>query len=296
MRGTSVIQSVARALDLLEAAQAYPSGMSLAEASQATGLHVTTAHNLITTLVSRGYLAKTARPVRYRIGPRLAAFGGAAPREEREAEFGQTLRSLAAEQAAGSFILASYDQGQFVTVLRVYGARPACVERPRGDVLHPYSSATALLFQAFWPAEQVVAHRAQHPFWRFGEPAYGTLPHYERRLAQVRRQGWSQIDAADFGYRLAAAPVRDTNNGICAALGAAVPLAALALPAWNVCVKSLVAAAQTLSTRARPDLPVSGGVPRGRPPLPATRKLDPASGARRGRRLAKTKAKLMQER
>ncbi len=250
-QGATVIQSVARALDLLEAAHAHPGGMSLSEAGAAAGLRVTTAHHLLSTLVQRGYLEKTRRPVRYRVGARLEGYARDGLRTAAGAAAESALRELADGQPAGAFVLARPERDQLLAVVRVHAGRPPRVEYPRADVLHPYASATALLFQALWPADRVASHRAQHPFWRFGEPGFGTLARYERRLASVRRAGVARIDAADFGYRLAAAPVRGADGLLEAALGAAVPVGAMDETTWAACVAALRGAAEQASRTNR---------------------------------------------
>lgn len=250
MASQSRVQSVDRALDLLEAIREQPDGLGLSEAARAVGLRVTTAHNLVSTLVQRGYLSKGGRPMRYHLGPRVAAWSGRSVAHPLEPSAEPVLCDLAGRQPAGSVILAVHETDQLRTLLRVHADRPAHIERPRSDILHPYGSATALLFQAFWPPERVASHRAQHPFWRFGEPMFETLDRYEKRLARVRRQGVAQVHAADFGYRLAAAPVRDREGCLRAALGAAVRIAESTPTTWKTTVRRLTTAAQRLSREA----------------------------------------------
>ena len=66
----SGVQSIERALDIIEAVAAEESGLNLTEISKRTQLHKSTAYRIIETLTGRGYLAKTQEG-NYRIGLKL---------------------------------------------------------------------------------------------------------------------------------------------------------------------------------------------------------------------------------
>jgi IclR family acetate operon transcriptional repressor len=77
----SHIQSVARALDLLEALGQEELG--LAELGRRTGLQPSTTHRMLATLTARGYVQR-APSGRYSLGDRTASLGGALSTRERE--------------------------------------------------------------------------------------------------------------------------------------------------------------------------------------------------------------------
>ena len=66
------IQSVDRALQVLEAIAAPPDGMTVSAVSETVGLNASTCHHLITTLVHRGYLTQVSRSRGYALGRRLS--------------------------------------------------------------------------------------------------------------------------------------------------------------------------------------------------------------------------------
>lgn len=68
------VQSVDRALDLLEALGEAERSLSLAEVAQRTGLTPPTAHRLLRTLQARGYVGQQASR-EYGLGPSLIALG-----------------------------------------------------------------------------------------------------------------------------------------------------------------------------------------------------------------------------
>src|SRR6187549_828661 len=72
MPHNELIQSLLRAVDVIELVAQSERGLSLGEVCNALGLKQPTAHNLIRTLVARDFVEKTTSPVRYRLGSAVA--------------------------------------------------------------------------------------------------------------------------------------------------------------------------------------------------------------------------------
>ena len=70
-RSGRTIQSVDRALSLLELAAGEVDGITLSELSGRTGLNASTCHHLVMTLVARGYLTHLSRSRGYALGPKV---------------------------------------------------------------------------------------------------------------------------------------------------------------------------------------------------------------------------------
>ena len=66
------VQSVDRALDLLEALAGTDGEVSITAVASRTGLHVSTAHRLLATLLRRGYVRQNPDTSRYYAGAKLA--------------------------------------------------------------------------------------------------------------------------------------------------------------------------------------------------------------------------------
>ena len=64
------VQSIERALDIIESVAEEQDGKHLTAIAEETGLHKSTAHRIIMTLVGRGYLTKTVSG-NYRLGFKL---------------------------------------------------------------------------------------------------------------------------------------------------------------------------------------------------------------------------------
>ena len=215
------VQSVLRAMDLLELLARSEQPMALRELAERAGLKAPTAHHLLGSLVARGMARKVGSPARYASGPRLReladlhwhrALLGAAERE---------LTDLAARAPAGTFCLAEPVGEEVLATLRASADRPGVVLRPRADAMHPWGGATALLFQALWPAERRQAYRAAHPFWRHGAHVWADEDEADAFCREVREIALAVPPISSFRLFRAAAPVCDAGGDIVAAVGSA---------------------------------------------------------------------------
>jgi len=65
------VQTVVRALSILDAIAGRSTGISLSDLSRCVGLHKSTTFRIVETMVTLGYVAKLERAKLYRIGERM---------------------------------------------------------------------------------------------------------------------------------------------------------------------------------------------------------------------------------
>ncbi len=184
MAGNQLVQSVLRAVDLLEAVSASEGGLSLADLSEQVGLNPTTTHNLARTLVARGLLEKTTRPTKYRLG--AAAFDLVRRQQDSAVidRVEQVLLDLSRRVPEATLLLARPRGVEVATVLRISPQRPGVVDRPSDRRLSPYVSASDVVHIAYADSDHRLAHAREFPFEEFGGRVYET---YEDFIAAADR-------------------------------------------------------------------------------------------------------------
>jgi len=217
-----VVQSVDRALDLLEAVYAAPEGLALGAMAAAAGLRPTTAHNLAATLVRRGYLAKKTRPTRYVVGPAMDTLTPTAHGGARMRWLASAVRDIAGRRSSATMTAAVDRAGDVTVIVRMSPEQPHQVQHPAHQVLGPYHSVSALVFQAFWPEERRQAYRMRYPFDECGPPRWPSCDALEAFLMEVRQRGHAVLAGRDALLR-AAVPVFSAGNELFATLGVATP-------------------------------------------------------------------------
>jgi IclR family acetate operon transcriptional repressor len=210
------VQSVERALELLEALAEPGEAKGVSELARATGLPVATIHRLLATMVSRGYVRQDSGSHKYTLGSHLIRLGDAAARD-----FGQFARPYLAElmEASGETAnLAMLEDGQVAYVAQVASRH----HRVRmftevGRRVHPHTSGVGKVVLAFRPRAEVEALLA-----RSGLPPRTprTITDPARFLAEldkVASQGYA-IDSGEeeVGVRCLAVPVFGMGGSVAA--------------------------------------------------------------------------------
>jgi DNA-binding IclR family transcriptional regulator len=232
MPRSELVQSLLRAVDVIELIAQSERGLSLGEVCNSLGLKQPTAHNLIRTLVARDFVEKTVSPVRYRLGSavmRLAEERASHAVVQQAAivlrELFQSLREylpsklLPQEEASISF--SQHVGGEVLMLLRLRVQRPGVLERPK-LVMSAYQSASPICFQAFWSAEERDDYRRRHPFLEQGAPLWKTRDHLEQYLGRVREQGYAQPPVFPQEQLRVAVPVWGQGHQLLGVLGAGI--------------------------------------------------------------------------
>ena len=160
----NLVQALARGLTILETVARSPQPVGLQEVAATAGLKVPTAHNLLRTLLVKGYIRRTSKPVRYTLGPAAQGLAARVGEEVLYDTISAEMLVLAERFSRATVTLSEPCEGEIVKMLRCApGTRD--VRRPRGGVLPFYTSASGLAFQAFAETERAEEYRRLHPFW-----------------------------------------------------------------------------------------------------------------------------------
>ena len=209
--GEREVQSVARALDILEAvAAAEEPGVT--EIARSVGLHVATAHNILRTLSNHGYLEN--RNGRYRLGAALAKLVGPGDHAGALPEYLQTwVERLSREtgEAASASVL---EDGLARIVAFQPGTHALTIHFPRRLWPNPLALATGRLLVAELPEGDWAAFLP-------GEADAEDRERWTERLRGIRRGGFSVFPQPE--QVAIAFPVRNRSGRTFCAIGASLP-------------------------------------------------------------------------
>lgn len=261
MAGNNPVQALNRGLAIMELLAAAPDGLALPQLAGALSLAPTTVHNLVRTLTLRGYVRKQTHPLRYLPGPALAALGTQAASQAAQVQAAAALRQAAAALPAWTVVLAQADGPEVRVRWRMSPTQPGVLEQPAQQVMPPYTSATALALQAYWPPEQVAAYRHQYPFGEYGLIAWHSEAALDTFLAQARTVGQVRLPRRPEQRPLLrlAVPLLTAQHEVLGALGASIPAASLVAEnrLARAALTALRAAAATLRASPAPTHPRS---------------------------------------
>jgi DNA-binding IclR family transcriptional regulator len=245
---TALVQSVDRALSVLEIIGSRGEA-GVTELAAELGVHKSTAFRLVAALERRGFVEQLVDRGKYRLGWGIVRLAGAtAAQLDLTQEGRRTCQELAAELGE-TVNLAILDGERAVNVCQVRGAAAISASNwvGRGTPLHATSSGKVLLAHAPEPVRKAVLAEELE---RYTEATLTDPDALQRELDEVVRRGWGTTsEEYETGLNAVAAPVRDADGLVMAALSASGPSYRFAVASFPEVAARLVAAADELSRR-----------------------------------------------
>ena len=254
------IQSVDRAVSLLEAIAEAGGECTLTQLSHRTQLNISTCHHLLSTLVARGYVAKV--PVRrsYALGARILYLSNACLRQvdlpARAVPFIEKIN----ERTGETVHLAVLQGDAMMKIAKRESRHPVRVDTGtlgKTDAAHATATGKAMLA---WLPEDDMRRVLAHGLTRFTPKTICEWPTLIEALRHVRRNGYA-IDDEEYqpGVICIGAAIRDHNGAVVGAISASTPTMRandehLSLVREQVCsaVRALSAELGGPGTQARP--------------------------------------------
>lgn len=199
------VQSVDRALDVLEALAEHGGQAGLSEIAALTGLPYGTIHRLLQTLLARGYVRQESDR-RYALGGALVRIGGAA--ERMLAVWAEPYLAKLVEQSGETANLAVLEGDFVVYVAQVPSPRRLRMFAEVGRRVLPHSTAVGKVLLAERPDAAAVLGRTGLP--RRTDQTITTVEAMLDELDRVRERGYAlDLGEEENGVHCMAVPVRD---------------------------------------------------------------------------------------
>jgi len=207
MAGDSGVQTVGRAIDLLEALVAAGGSASLSELAKAAAIPLPTIHRLMATLMDRGYVRRLPSR-RYSLGPRLIRVG-----EVAGIQLGSTARPYlerVAAEVGESVNLAMMDRDKAVYIAQASPANTMRMFTEVGRRVFCHSTGVGKMLLAQLPDVTV-----KEILDRAGMPAATsktviTVNDLLRDLGEIRQRGYSVDDGEqEIGVRCFSVTIPD---------------------------------------------------------------------------------------
>jgi DNA-binding IclR family transcriptional regulator len=221
------VQSLERALDIVEALSLERDGLGVTELSRRIGLHKSTTHRLLSTLSSRGYVRKHDSGS-YGIGLKPIEIVSCYINSlELQTESRPYVAQIATELGLTAHLgVLEGDQVVYIERMDIYSGIKLYSQI--GLRMHAYCSSLGKCLLSSFSGEELARVMANCDFNRFTPHTISSLEELRRELKQVRLQGWA-IDNREYNLnnRCIGAPIFDYRGEIIAAVSASGPLTLL---------------------------------------------------------------------
>lgn len=219
------IQSVERAIDILETLSMSGDEMKLNEIASSTDLNVSTCHHLLTTLVERGYAGQNPRQRTYYIGHKVLELSTSRFRQIDLLDLSvQELRRLNAETSETVY-LASLQGQDLVNLAKLDSTHAVRVDSgaiAKSSAAHATATGKAIL--AWLPEQEVARLVGNKGLTKFTDKTITSLGDLMEHLRLVRRNGYAS-DWEEFqpGVICLASAIRDHSGAVIGSIGCSLP-------------------------------------------------------------------------
>lgn len=222
-----VVPAVVRALDLLDLFLDGTTSLSMPEVAARLSIPRATTHELVNTLVAKGYLSPlTNRPHRYCLGVHVIALSNAYTANLDLLKEGQEVARSVAAACDETIQMAVLEGASAVYILKVDSTRPVRLVSAIGRRLPAHCTGLGkMLLSGLSDVEICRRYGDSAALEQMTPSSIPSLGRLLQELAQIRARGFAFDDCeSNLDVRCVAGPVYDHEGTMVAALSISVPI------------------------------------------------------------------------
>lgn len=220
-----LIQSVDKALRILQALDANGGWMGVRELARTVGLSPPTTHNLLRTLLARNFVETSRETKQYRLGLAAVIIGSAADPLNSMRDFCRPYMEAIAKEFAETVVVLTWRNGHAFVVDWIQADHPLSVTHDHGIVEHPIVFATGRVLLAFQPRAVQLRYAEKDDLAKFAPNSPVNAQEMTQLLDQVARDGYAiTSNVSSSGIAAVATPVFDANGQAILAIGFSAPI------------------------------------------------------------------------
>lgn len=214
-----MVQSVDRALAVLQSFIEERRPMGVTEAAKRLGLHKSVVHRLMLTLQHHGYLEQVRDTEKYMIGPRAFELGAVYTGSTTLVDEGNKMLMQVVEEIGMTAHLGILEGQSVLYLVNVEPDHFKYLFGAVGQRKQIYNTALGKSLTAWLPEEKTVALLADCSFEKKTSTTIASVEEYMQELERVRENGYAlDNEEAVVGMRCASAPVRGRMGDVIAAI------------------------------------------------------------------------------
>lgn len=219
-----IIQSIDRALQVLELFSLEKPEWGVTEISKALNIYKSNVHNVLTTLAERGFVIKDSKTDKYKLGIKFFELGSVVIKnmdlrkiahphiEELSKEFNETVH------------LGILDKGRVVSIEREESDKGLCSHIEIGKRTHLHCTAVGKAIMAYLSEDEINLIIREKGLEKFTGNTITIKKDLENEFKKIREQGYA-VDNMEHeeGVRCVAGPIRDYTGKVIASMSISGP-------------------------------------------------------------------------
>jgi DNA-binding IclR family transcriptional regulator len=226
INGGGTIQSVTRALSLLELLAKETSTITLSELSHKANLKMATVHRLLTTLMNRGFVEQDSLTLRYRLGIKVFEIGNAALLLNDLRSISRPFLKQLSDQVNETINLAVLDGTEVVYIDQLESTNMVIVKMfarvgSRGPA---YCTGTGKVLLADLTVDELRKRYTGVEFIKFTDSTITDIDRLIETLLKIKKEGYAlDFSERDPGVICIAAPIYNFEGRVQAAISVSTP-------------------------------------------------------------------------
>jgi DNA-binding IclR family transcriptional regulator len=218
------IQSVDRALDILELYLSSPEELSVKEISEAMGLSKSTVHGLIKTLEHRGYLQQNPGNTKYRLGMKLFSLGNVVGENLDIRKIARPVIQRLVDKIKETVHLAVLTGNDIVYTEKVEGPGALRMYSQVGKRVFVHCTGVGKVILAYQDDDVVESMLSKETLKAFTPHTLTDKEELKSQLKVIREQGYAlDNEEIELGLRCVAAPIYNHQGKVIASISCAGP-------------------------------------------------------------------------
>jgi IclR family transcriptional regulator, KDG regulon repressor len=226
-KNDNIVQSVDRAVDILECLSEEKEGCGITFISKSTGLHKSTVHRLLGTLMNKGYVEKDMENDNYRLGTKILYLASSVlDRMDIRNVSRPYIRELS-EETKEVVHLSILDGDEAVYIDKMESARLNSVRMHSqiGKRVPLYCTAVGKVLLSKLDEDKVKHLLGGKKFVKFMPNTIDNVEDFIKQLEEVREKGYATDEMEhEEGIRCIAAPIFDRKGKVAAAVSLSGPI------------------------------------------------------------------------
>jgi IclR family transcriptional regulator, acetate operon repressor len=248
VKAVGVVQSLTRALLILDALAEANEGLTLTAVARAVSLPPSSAHRLLTTLQAERFVRFEPASMTWHVGIQAFVVGNSFARSRDLVALARPYMRRPMEESGETVNLFVLDGGEAVCVAQVRSAQViGAISRPGGG-LRMHRSAAGKAMLAYMPTRTAAEIVNRQGMLRSTSKTIVDFTDLQADLTMTRSRGFA-VDDEEFiiGLRCVAAPILDEAGVPCAALSIAGPTSRLPNEKVETVGRMIVSAARSVT-------------------------------------------------
>lgn len=221
----SIVQSVEKALRLLQLLDRQPGWIGVRELARQLELSPPVTHNLLKTLQAASFVEANPASRQYRLGLAAVRLGGGIDPVQHMRRFARPYIETLAEKSDETIVVLAWQHDQAVVIDWIQAGHTLAVTHHHGVVGHPIVFASGRVLLAFQEPEVQRRHLRAEKFAKLGPNAPRNGDEALALLAEVARDGYAVTNnVGNSGVAAVGAPVFEANGRVLFAVGCSAPI------------------------------------------------------------------------